>query len=35
VVEFGPIKVNLSQLVIGKVLHKEDNYYFQIGPHSM
>jgi hypothetical protein len=34
VVEPGPTKVNLNQLVIGKVLRKEGHKYFQIGPHS-
>jgi hypothetical protein len=35
VVEPGPTKVNLNQLIIGKVLRKEGSKYFQIGPHSM
>jgi hypothetical protein len=35
VVKPDPTKVNLNQLVIGKVLRKEGNKYFQIGPHSM
>jgi Integrase zinc binding domain len=35
VVEPSPTKVNLNQLVIGKVLRKEGSRYFQIGPHSM
>jgi hypothetical protein len=34
VVEPGPTKVNLNQLVIGKVLRKEGRKYYQIGPHS-
>jgi hypothetical protein len=34
-VELGPTKINLNQLVIGKVLRKEDINYFQIGSHSM
>jgi hypothetical protein len=35
VVEPDPTKINLNQLVIGKVLRKEGSRYFQIGPHSM
>jgi hypothetical protein len=35
VVELGPTKVNLNQLVINKVLRKEGSKYLQIMPHSM